>query len=513
VYGLYLTYRNPAEAYFVTPARIWELSIGGIIVFLPDAGHRNLRLLLPWLGLTLIAYPFIKWGGSDFPGWHALVPTIGTALIIWAGTSQNDKPLNSAFSVANLSRFRPAQFLGDISYSLYLWHWPLIILVPLFTETDLNHGGRRLKIAIFIISVALAWISYRFVESPAKRLSPKKAGTPKIWAVGIVCLTIVIAPAHLVEVRATDFTDNIVKKAFERATDPSDIGFGARAVLHRDRFPNPYGSVDREWAQFGSTYAHGIMDDPKAHFGYHIFADTQDPFDSFGEFGDLESDKIILVLGDSHVQHWFPAIDIAARNLGYKVIAAPTVLGAGGIYELTSDFGDTWISESSELSVERNNERFDWVRTNLWPRADIVLVGVANSLFTGYDTTPVNTSDAPKMIAKTFREIAETTGNKPILIQDNPQIEGNILWIDKIDKATPGIKGQTNSLYDKLADIDALDSFDYLKTEPLFFDDDGIAHSQIGGVPVYADGSHINTLYSASSGEFFTEKLKEIIGG
>jgi hypothetical protein len=100
------------------------------------------------------------------------------------------------------------------------------------------------------------------------------------------------------------------------------------------------------------------------------------------------------------------------------------------------------------------------------------------------------------------------------LIQDTPSISGysnQTIWIGKIDKESSGTEKQTYLLYDKLAGIGATDTFHFLETGALFFDDNGNSHTQIGGVPVYCDGSHINTLYSASAGEYFTEELKKLL--
>jgi peptidoglycan/LPS O-acetylase OafA/YrhL len=82
-YGLYLTYNDSAAAYFVTPARIWELSLGGVIVFLPVLKRRGLRLVLPWLGIVMIAYALLNRTSVPFPGWYALIPTLGTLLVIY----------------------------------------------------------------------------------------------------------------------------------------------------------------------------------------------------------------------------------------------------------------------------------------------------------------------------------------------------------------------------------------------------------------------------------------------
>jgi hypothetical protein len=526
-----MTYSDPAAAYFVTPARIWELSIGGIIVFLPEIKHRDLRLLLPWFGLALIAYTFIQWNGTDFPGWKAFIPTVATALVIWGGASagtgtSGSNPKSTAqespFSVANIARFRPAQFFGDISYSLYLWHWPLIVLVPFYLGTDLNHHNSKLKVAIFLASIIISWLSYKFVESPTRHLGARSSRPIRTvavtWLAGITCLAAVLLPAHAVEARATDYTENIVAKAFERATDPNDIGFGARATMHRgeDGVPeNPYGQTDPEWAQFAMTACSGTTYNSTDNGEVFISVSDSTPVSKYAEFGDIESDKVILFIGDSHVYHWFPAMDIAAQNLGYKVYGATaTPAGSSMLYELTSEMGDTWTYYAGgELSVTRNNERFNWVKENLWPQADYVICAMASYKFSCDGKTPGTPVDTIERVAHTFQDIESVVGRKPILIQDSPQIDGysdQQNWLTEKDHSFAADYSYMDKLNDMLAEKGAANTYQYLKIQTLFVDSNGNAHTQIGGVPVYFDNHHVNTLYSASCGEYFTEQLRAL---
>lgn len=530
-YCLYLTYTNPAKAYFVTFARIWELSLGGIIVFIPSMKQRVLRLLFPWLGLVLIAYPVFRWGGADFPGWHALIPTLGTALVIWGGTpfehTKTFYPEQNRFSVANLSRLRLAQFFGDISYSLYLWHWPLIILVPVFLGVNLGQAGqsfRLIKISILLAAIVFAWASYKLVETPARHYKPKKAAIVKIWAMGILCLAIVFVPANIIKMRTADYTEHIVQKAFERAINPNDIGFGARATQHRkDKGvpDNPYGRVNLDWTKFGSEYVHGTMDsvdigaDLSSSITYNCKENSTTPTNIIGEFGDKNATKTILVLGDSFSKQWYPAIDIAARNLGYKVIAANSIYSNGSLFEMGNEFGETWTYGTGlKISIKRSNDRFYWIRDNLWAKADVVIIGIFPGCFSQTNANPQSLMDAPSKFASTLRDIQKSTGRKAILIQSPPKIVG---WSDKrdymnnFDKVSKNPKALMNLVNDKLIIAGAQDAFIYLKVESLFLDDGGNAHTQIGGVPVYFDAEHINTLYSASAGEYFTKQLSDLI--
>jgi peptidoglycan/LPS O-acetylase OafA/YrhL len=123
-YSVYYTHANPAGAYFVTTTRIWELGIGGLLALLPAGlSHRISRLgLLGWAGLGLvIASGFVLSGTNAFPGFLALLPAGGAAALILGGSAAG------RFGPHRLMSARPMVFIGGISYSLYLWHWPHIV--------------------------------------------------------------------------------------------------------------------------------------------------------------------------------------------------------------------------------------------------------------------------------------------------------------------------------------------------------------------------------------------------
>jgi hypothetical protein len=472
-----------------------------------------LRLLIPWFGIILIAYPILRWGDAAFPGWHALVPTIGTALVIWAGGNKGNK-----FSFASISRFKPAQFFGNISYSLYLWHWPLIVLAPYLVGSSLN--GRILKIIIFFASILLAWLSYRFVETPFRGVGKKSGSFYKrvvsVWVAGVICMTAVLVPAHTMETHAVSVTKNIVQEAFERSMDPKDIGFGARATQHRGEngvLENPYGQTDKNWAQFAQAHFSGTIDSPEWKEFRSSTSHASDISD-YSEFGDLNSDKTILVLGDSYSAQWYPALDIAGRNLGYRVLAANSVLCFGGMFELPDEVGDEWKVDDDTRNKARANARVRWIRDNLWQEADVVVFAWAPFMV----PWKLENASYPFNIAEKLREalleIRGITNAKPIMIQANPIINkhnDNVAYINRIDEMSENDNDYMDFTYHKLESVNALNDFEYLKVESLFVDDEGFSHSQIGGLPAYCDYTHINTLFSASAGEYFTHELDKII--
>jgi peptidoglycan/LPS O-acetylase OafA/YrhL len=526
IYGYHLTIANAAMAYFVTPARIWELSFGSIAVFLPSFEKnigRYVRFLLPWIGLTIICFPMILWNGSNFPGWHALLPTAGTLCVIWGGAvtaDQNHRDF-SLLSVTNLSRFRPAQYFGDISYSLYLWHWPIIVLIPLYLGVDFSQN-KMLKIYVFIASLAVATASYFLIEKPTRNFmikSPQPIKASLITCLcGVILLCMILVPANIQAIRAVDFTDDMVTKAFNRAQAPDDFAFGARAVLHQDELDyDPYGRVDREWSQFGSSHFSGSAVSPDLSYGFNTSINSKVPVDFIGVFGDEKATKTILVLGDSYSQQWYPAIDVAARNLGYKVVAANSINAGGGMFALeTIDGEDTFVNNKGQgaiCSVKRACDRFNYTKEHLWAKADVVIVGVSPAFFTLSGDSPQTSEDANVKLAQTFNDIIAVTGCRPLLIQGIPVIGGSgdqTVFINRIDKEIVDSDEYMNRVYNSLKDIGETSACEYVKIEHLFQDKNSVAHTQIGGVPVYYNQSHVGTLYAASAGEYFTEQILKL---
>jgi peptidoglycan/LPS O-acetylase OafA/YrhL len=153
-------------AYYMLPARAGELGVGALLALLPtDAEGRASARLKGWPAeaLFVLGVLSIGWGlfglddHSAFPGVNALYPCLGAALVMLGG--QHDSRLASVV-LAN----RPAVFIGLISYSLYLWHWPLLAFVRYFHGTVSTMHALAAGIATLVLSV----LSYRFVEQPAR---------------------------------------------------------------------------------------------------------------------------------------------------------------------------------------------------------------------------------------------------------------------------------------------------------------------------------------------------------
>ena len=156
--AVYACTRWPSAAFFLLPFRAWEMLAGGLVALCPFPAWRIGRLRTEQLGLALLALALVLVDArTDWPGWKALLPVVGTALVIWAGREQS-----------RLLGHPVAQYLGRISYSLYLWHWPVEVALRRY---EVDHAvPLALHVALgTVLALGLAVLSYRLVESPGRR--------------------------------------------------------------------------------------------------------------------------------------------------------------------------------------------------------------------------------------------------------------------------------------------------------------------------------------------------------
>ncbi len=172
---------DPTTAFYSAPLRAWELLIGTILSqrYLPSITGKFWRNLLSLSGVALIVVPSLLYSASTpFPGLAAIPPCLGAALIIAADET-------GPSLVGRLLGTRPVVFLGLISYSLYLWHWPILVFQNTNSMLVVAHaGGRRVKVAILAMSVVVAILSWRFVETPFRKGRLRLARGPLFYVAG-----------------------------------------------------------------------------------------------------------------------------------------------------------------------------------------------------------------------------------------------------------------------------------------------------------------------------------------
>lgn len=364
-YGVWLTNSDQTIAYYSTPARIWELMIGGIIAFLPAIKNYDLKLLLPYAGLAINFYSLFFVGTEGFPGWWALLPTIGTAMIILGGV---DKP-ESRLSFEKMFRWRPIQWIGDISYSIYLWHFPLIVLLPVILHYNINGEHAKLfKLGIIVTTLLIAHLSYVYVEQTSQKLKLKNR---TVYALFLVLTALIVGSSYVLQQQAeTKVSDNL-KQIHTEATDKNNGCFGAK-----ERLNNNCNKPDLDMKFTPSrkldNFENIIQNDFRPCDG--AFRQDSETQNSFCTIGDKSSEKSIVLFGDSHAQQYINAFNDIGQKQNVKIylldsrdcVGEDFMIKKKGCRDRYQSFKDSDIFEKSSFIVISFLFRdYDFVKENI----------------------------------------------------------------------------------------------------------------------------------------------------
>jgi peptidoglycan/LPS O-acetylase OafA/YrhL len=263
-------------AFFASPARAWEFGLGALAVLLAPRWRRvpaRVWTALAWGGLAAVAAAAVAFGrGTRHPGIPTLLPVAGTALLLAAGAAA---PQGGA---GRLLGTKPLQWLGRLSYAWYLWHWPVLVLA----RAVAGDGGLPFDLACVAVALGLAAATLALLENPV-RLSPALGARPAATLAGAVALTLASAGA-VAAVR---------QGALRMQSSP------AQAPFTRARHDLP----DR------------VLSERGCHLPYFR---TESPACAFG---DTASATTVVLFGDSHAAHWFPALERLAREDGVRLVS------------------------------------------------------------------------------------------------------------------------------------------------------------------------------------------------
>jgi len=304
--SLYWTWHSAPWAYLSSPSRAWQFGCGALgalaapyLTGRADAGRlwRAASTALGWAGAIAILVA-VGWytNATPFPGYAALLPTLGTLAVILSGGGRPD-----GAGVGRLLAYRPVRAIGRLSFSWYLWHWPVLVL----GEAVLGAQSWPGKLALVTASAIPAWLTMRLVETPV-RLSPRVASRPwRSLAVGAAAVAIPLVASLLVTVGA----DRSMRRDLATMV-PADLLVGAVDGPHllarppRDLMglrPGPASARDDLPAIGTCQVEPTSVSSPPCLFG------------------NVSSPHRVVLFGDSHAAQWFPAIRAIAQTRGWAV--------------------------------------------------------------------------------------------------------------------------------------------------------------------------------------------------
>ncbi|TWI54380.1 peptidoglycan/LPS O-acetylase OafA/YrhL [Pseudomonas duriflava] len=472
---------SPDAAYYLLPARMFELLIGSVLALygarLPALGRlASEAVSLVGLGLILGA-GFTLSEGSRFPGLNALWPCLGAALLIWAGESH----LTMARRLLSL---RPLVFIGIISYSLYLWHWPLIAFAH-YIELPWQAAT---QIALVILSIGVAILSWKFVELPFRfkyKFPPLRTytllyGTP-------LCLGAVLVLA----VWQTQGLPQRYDTATWRMIDAVNQRFETRPG---NCFVDEFGTaVLQRWSPEKCR------------------------------LGDVERPKPdVLLVGDSHAAASLGMIDVLLKDAGLRG------------YDMTRS-GTVYLPGLDKVYITRPGNRMDpsielthpviteairsggykyVIMGGRWP---MYLQGMNEpglSAFNRLQQGPLTTTEQSVALLRTGLEnalkIVEASGAIPVIIEGIPEIgvgQNTCVIKNRLFDARHDCSVPRAAISERQARFDALLA-ELKRKHPALITldpketlcDSERCYSALDDTPVYMDGNHLNSVGSQMVG-------------
>jgi peptidoglycan/LPS O-acetylase OafA/YrhL len=266
VLGVWLTMVAPIWAFYSLPTRAWELSIGALIALLP-ALRRQSRSLPIFGAIALLISAFWFNERTSFPGAYALLPVLGTAALL-SSIGSWPKPLKW------LASNRISVWLGKISYPLYLWHWPVLILPISLLARDLTISERTIAL---LTTVILADLTNRYFEDPirSRDVSPRRIVMTGITAMALSLLGGI---------------------GIANSTTSALLIQGKQVALAK---------VEAKPIIYGNG----------CHLNYREYVSPK------CEFGEMKSKRTVILYGDSHAAQWFPALEKLALEKGFRLIS------------------------------------------------------------------------------------------------------------------------------------------------------------------------------------------------
>lgn len=464
-FSLRLTAQDQPLAYFHTLTRLWEFGLGAILALVIDRIHpgRRLRHVLGWTGvLGLLACGAVL-DTTAFPGVGALWPTLCAAMVLVAGaTGGPGRALAS----------RPARYVGGLSYALYLWHWPVLVLFLVLADRDAAGPGGGL--VVVAVSVLLAVATHHLVERRLTGVSLRPLA--RRTAAGAVVVLLVVGGWQLALLARTADVATVENHPGARAL----AGVG---VADAPLVPPPV-SVYEDWVRIERWDCA-----PLARFPMDVCAQPM---------GERVPAKRVVVVGDSHSQQLIGALAPIAERRGWQIVAI--IRGAcpfSTISETDPEDADciSWLDAAGGEIADL--------------RPDAVVTLATRNARTG------RTEQLPPGFVEQWTRL-DALGIPVLAVRDNPRFDGSMPeCIERNGRGSPECGADRESIYGPEppwtnlfgvpANVRFLDIADTVC-------DGAFCPAEIGNVLVYMDDNHLSATYAATMADLIEEPVIEAIG-
>jgi peptidoglycan/LPS O-acetylase OafA/YrhL len=461
-YSVWLTKVDQTTAYFSTSTRLWEFALGGILAaILPRLSlNYGTRLALGWIGfLAILSCGALLQVATVFPGYAALWPTLGACCVIAAGRT------GSRLGADAILASRPLAYIGDISYSLYLWHWPVLIFYrAIFNEVE---AGLAAGLAILALSLLLSAATQRFIEQPFINLD-RATANPWPWllqaaAAGIA--TLLVAGGWYGYVAKVKHDE--IAALLDPATHPGALAF------------------DRPGTFAGTAIRPGplwVRDDKPVAYddGCHQSLESRKLVTCV--YGDKDATTSVAIVGGSHSLMWLPAFQEIAARRELKIIT---------MTKSSCLFSSAYVGGYAEFKQECAawNKQALAKLLEMKPRA----------VFTTATRGAGSEETIPQAYVDRWRALADA-GIQVIAIRDTPRMMFDTAECVEIEGAEAAACSRPRK--SMLADINPIETAGNLPRNvhyidlSRFFCNDEACPPVAGNVLIYSDTNHMSATYA-----------------
>ena len=311
------THSLPSWGFFSLPTRAWELAVGGLVALTASRWRRlsdRSAAIAGWGGLLLIVLTCIELNETTpYPGTAALLPVFGTALVVGAGCAVSDRGVGRALS-------RPVmRTIGRVSYSWYLWHWPVLLLAPALLGHSLGLAGRLVAVGV---SFVLAVLTLGLIENPIRFAAPVRRSAARSLVLGAAVTAVAACAATVLLV-----------------IRPLPVGQGTAAAAMTVTSPAPSSTQDGAVAQMTArvqaavtasvavqavpsnlspSLAEAPGDKPTVFLNGCVRSWREVGQDECAS-GDTASATTVALVGDSHAAMWNPAFEPLAQQRHWRL--------------------------------------------------------------------------------------------------------------------------------------------------------------------------------------------------
>jgi peptidoglycan/LPS O-acetylase OafA/YrhL len=491
-YGVWLTGRNEPWAYFGSPTRAWELALGALIALAAGPLARLPRVVAQVLGtgglLAVATSAAIFTAATPFPGYAAALPVGGAAAVIAAG------PGSSAGRLLGIGLL---QGIGRLSYSWYLWHWPLLVIAPVALDHPLSTAQ---GLVLAVLSLGLAGISFVVVEDPLRSLAVLRRRPWRGLATGValsggLCLAVVAGltylPAQVGTGQGAD-TQGVLATASQAGTQLSAL---IAAGVDAQRVP----------ANLTPALAQADADRPVL---YRDGCDAGFLGESIGKvcsYGDPAATRQVVLFGDSHAGHWFPALAAIATERHWRL----SVLTKSACSAATSLIYLDALKRAYTECVHWRSAAIDWIRQQ---HPALVVMSSVNGGGLPLDATGDADAAWTADWVTTVHALTEP-GTKLVYLADTPWPGANVpdCLSAHLDDARWCARPVTRALslpHRRALVADAMRSNGVQVIDPTtWFCSPAACPAIVGNILVYKDDSHMSTAYSLVLAPVLGEQL------